>query len=244
MVEVHYIGRLGNNLFQYCFGRILAERLGYKLCAKPILHFPGTYARIEGASCSHPEEHLSDQMIDLNTVLDDKTDRKIVLSGFFQRFEYYKDYQEQIRNVWLNTGAEEEKVGRDDLVVCVRRTDYTVIGWDLPFSYYQEAIERMDFERLYICADDKKDPWLKHFEKYRPILSDRNAMDDFNFISSFDKIICANSTFHWWATFLSNASQIIMPIPARGCWSPCEIYPIVHIDLRIDLPNYQYLTCP
>src|SRR5581483_7553762 len=30
-VEVQYLGRLGNHLFQYAFGRIVAEALGYEL---------------------------------------------------------------------------------------------------------------------------------------------------------------------------------------------------------------------
>jgi hypothetical protein len=32
---------------------------------------------------------------------------------------------------------------------------------------------------------------------------------DFNFIRSFNKIVCGNSTFSWWATFLSEANTII-----------------------------------
>ena len=43
MIDVKYNGGLGNNLFQYCFGRILAERLGYALAAPPIPGFAGTY---------------------------------------------------------------------------------------------------------------------------------------------------------------------------------------------------------
>ena len=31
MVEINFIGRLGNNLFQYAFGRIIAEELNYTL---------------------------------------------------------------------------------------------------------------------------------------------------------------------------------------------------------------------
>lgn len=31
MISVNCAGRLGNNIFQYCFGRILAEELGYTM---------------------------------------------------------------------------------------------------------------------------------------------------------------------------------------------------------------------
>ncbi len=52
MVEVKYIGRLGNNLFQYCFARILAQGLGYKLKAEPIAGFPNTKKEVEGCDYS------------------------------------------------------------------------------------------------------------------------------------------------------------------------------------------------
>ena len=48
MIEVRYQGRLGNHLFQYCFGRILAEKMGYKLKADPIPGFPATSVPVEG----------------------------------------------------------------------------------------------------------------------------------------------------------------------------------------------------
>ena len=42
MVKVRYKARLGNNLFQYCLGRILANELGFVLQADPIPGFPNT----------------------------------------------------------------------------------------------------------------------------------------------------------------------------------------------------------
>ena len=42
MITVKYQGGLGNMLFQYCFGRMLATRLGYKLNASHINGFSST----------------------------------------------------------------------------------------------------------------------------------------------------------------------------------------------------------
>jgi hypothetical protein len=49
MIEVRYKGRLGNNMFQYCLGRILAEGLGFALKADPIPAFPSTAQYVDGA---------------------------------------------------------------------------------------------------------------------------------------------------------------------------------------------------
>ena len=39
---------LGNNLFQYCWAREIAERKGYALFSNPIFGFPTTYTNING----------------------------------------------------------------------------------------------------------------------------------------------------------------------------------------------------
>jgi len=52
MVEVVYLGNLGNNLFQYCFGRILAEKFGYQLKSDPIAGFPHTKEIVQGKNYS------------------------------------------------------------------------------------------------------------------------------------------------------------------------------------------------
>jgi hypothetical protein len=48
MIEVRYKGQLGNNMFQYCLGRILAEELGFALQAGPISGFSNTEEKIGG----------------------------------------------------------------------------------------------------------------------------------------------------------------------------------------------------
>ena len=41
-VEVQYVGRLGNQLAQYCLGRSIATQLGFCLFADPLPGFPNT----------------------------------------------------------------------------------------------------------------------------------------------------------------------------------------------------------
>ena len=56
MISVNYAGRLGNNIFQYCFGRILAEELGYMM-NKNLSEFE--YAKeVNGSNFSSPIEIL------------------------------------------------------------------------------------------------------------------------------------------------------------------------------------------
>ena len=251
MVEVKYRARLGNNLFQYCFGRIIAEGLGYKLKANPIPGFPNTEKQINGKDYSqgypiqviaHDYSHLyrgdyskilswKNKNLNLKSIIDDKSKRKIVLNGYFQRYEYYKPYKNVIRNNWLLMGATaKDRIESDDVVVCIRRGDYVErAGCALPFSYYEEALATVHYKKVFICTDSPNDPFIYLFKrKYNATIHFPDTLDTFKFISSFNTIIISNSSYHWWASFLSNATKICAPSPLAGFWSSPEI------DLRID----------
>ena len=237
MVEVKYKERLGNNLFQYCLGRIISQQLGYRLQAGVIPHFPHTAMRIDGQDySSYPSQTFTGQRIDLKSIFNDKTKRKIVLDGFFQRYEYYEEHKNLIRS-WLAPGVKlVEPINADDILLCVRRTD-CVPDYALPLSYYQEALARASYARVFICTDDVNDWFVRELQKrYNAIIWTRDIMDDFAFCMLFNKIVIANSTFHWWAAFLSQAQEIYFPeIWFRNC---------PDIDLRVsDESRYIYIKC-
>jgi hypothetical protein len=85
MIEVRYKdkGQLGNNMFQYCLGRIPAEELGFALQAGPISGFPNTEEKIEGLSIQEPVQILTGQKIDWDEIRADRSHRRIVLDWLF-----------------------------------------------------------------------------------------------------------------------------------------------------------------
>ena len=78
MVTVNFKGRLGNNMFQYCLGRILAEALGYKLNSPVIEGFVGTYDKIDRIMPSNYSIHLEGHVVDLNAVINHPDKPQIV----------------------------------------------------------------------------------------------------------------------------------------------------------------------
>lgn len=248
MVEVKYVGRLGNNLFQYCFGRILAESLGYKLKADPIPGFPNTGAHVDGHDYSgYPTQILIGQKVDLNSILKDGSKRKIVLNdGFFQRYEYYKPYKKLIKDDWLRiNSASIECPKPDDIVLHIRRGEYVKFDIALPFSYYENCLKTVKHDRVYICTDDPTDPFIVLFKKYKAIIyhNGSDILKDFVFMKSFNKIILSAATFGWWAAFLSNAKEIYFPIPLRGYWNDSEATE-GGLDLKVDDESrYIYIRC-
>ena len=123
MVEVLYPCRLGNNLAQYCIGRILAEGLGFNLQASEIPGFPNVQPlRIGVSQTLGPPHVIEGHRIDLDGILADRTPRRIIMNGFFQRYEYYQPYKNRIRDSWLVSGAY-ERSAPDDLTIHVRAGD-------------------------------------------------------------------------------------------------------------------------
>lgn len=221
MIEVRYKARLGNNLFQYALGRILAEELGFALRADMIAGFPNTGQEVLGAAHDSPTQVLSGNRVDLAALLSDRSARRIVLDGWFQRIEYFRPWRERIRR-WLEIAPRvvvpEE---RPELVVHVRRTDYVANGWALPFAYFEEALKRCQpvGGGIWIATDDPKDPFLRRFGRWKPKILTSPALDQFAVMMQAKKLILSQSTFCWWPAFLGNAGVIIAPRPSHGVWS-------------------------
>jgi len=113
----------------------------------------------------------------------------------------------------------------------------------LPLSYYENAIQSVEYDKLHICTDRPNDPMVKYIKnKYNATIRALGVIDNLNFIKKFNNIIISNSTFLWWAAFLSNAEVIVFPRPENGFWSRNE--PISkNIDLGVHEDRYKYLNC-
>lgn len=222
MVEVRYKARFGNNLFQYCLGRILAEELGFALQADPIPGFPNTAQRVTGATHVGPEQILSGQCIPLEGILADRSPRRIQMHGWFQRHEYFRPHQARIREWLAFDPAIRQPEEVPDVVVHVRRTDYVPLGWALPFSYYDEALTRIMPQggRILIMTDDRKDPFFRKFARWKPRFSTGTAMEDLLAMTRAPRLVMSQSTFSWWPTFLGDKLEVACPLPSFGAWSP------------------------
>ena len=242
MLEVIYDGNLGNNLFQYCFGRILAEKLGYRLKAKPLKGFPRTRDLVAGkdhADC--PTLVLRGQKVDLSFLEESDPKYHLLATGYFQRFEYYAQHRTQILRWLTSDHVVDDTVDDDDLVVGVRRGRDYIPRHGLPLSYYETAIGRFKYKRLFICSDSVSDPFVRYLAtKYQATIRPAGALDNLAFIRRFKNIVISNSTFLWWAAYLSEARTIIFPRPQNGFWSAAE--PLnKNIDLEVPDARYRYL---
>lgn len=255
MVRVIYDGNLGNWLFQYCFGRILAERLGYKLDAPPVPGMSCTYETVPGADYSHLEPTvLRGQNPDLSFLENPGDKRFLLLTGYFQRAEYYLPWREEIKR-WLTIDdVPAANATPRSAVVSMRRGRDYIPAYGLPLSYYDDAMTMLDYDEVYLCTNEPDDPFVKRFSrKYSAIVRPGSfqgakvspnylsrALDNLGFIAQFDQIVMSNSSFAWWGAFLSNAHLVIGPRPARGMWAAGD--PISR-GINLEVPGFRFIDC-
>lgn len=273
-VDVVFSGRLGNNLFQYVLGRIIAEHYGLEMncstlyqeqltfggkaldvgpyASLPSLsqYFPNAPLYIPGLRVRYPVEDYTvrqnspwnGQKLDLQKLLKDPKPRHFRLAGFFQRFEYFEPHQARIRQ-WLAQVPPTLpwRVSDRDVVLNIRRGfDYWLLNWTLPMSYYRAALSRFrNIGTVYVCGTGIDDGVRAALVEYDPVYYEASPIEHFAFMRCFDRIVISNSTFAWWAAFLSNAHEIIGPRSTGG--DPLGCSGSADIDLTLEEARYQEL---
>lgn len=129
---------------------------------------------------------------------------------FLQDPAYFDEYRDEIRTLF-NSDASEPL---DMVAIHVRRGDYV----NNPFyvdlmntDYYERAMLEFPDSDFLIFSDDVE--WCKR----QPIFADcefsegKTETEDMSLMASCKGIIMANSSFSWWASYLSNA-KIVAPL--------------------------------
>lgn len=230
MISVKYLGRTGNQLFQYAMARILSEKTGMSMSCPPIQGFD-IQTSVPGINARGSLLTLKRHIIDVSAAT--RHTGPIHLEGYFQRSSYYLPYREKIINEWIDV-SEEIKIlfnqfikneslvlpSESDLCVHIRLGDYHSHGYTITLDHYMKMICSFKYDRLWIFTDSPDDKFINHFAHMQPfVIMSNNHILDWYYFSKFQKMIISQSSYSWWAAFFSNANRVVYPITSdSGAW--------------------------
>ncbi|MEJ2880816.1 alpha-1,2-fucosyltransferase [Pedobacter sp. GR22-6] len=242
MIGVKFIGRLGNQIFQYAFYQYLKTNntdksiffvnphhgyltkyfnLGasqnFRLSSKIYSIFARSMPKLFKFNEIYIESIQVPKIIEVR--------ESTIYKGFFQTDFYVKriigglnisikkEFTDQFERDFGETFRKNKTI-----VIHIRRTDYLSYGKrdiSLPIEYFQrrlEALGNTDDHLIYFVSDDIE--YVKsHFKlKSNYVYSNNNEITDFQIIMNADIAIISNSSFAWWAAYLSKKdNQVYAP---------------------------------
>ena len=241
MVISELIGGLGNQMFQYALGRIIADNKNYNHVTNNIESLSQYFTTISNITdkitttdntiiAGYGSSTNFIQHVDIQSLLDHNGG--IYLKGFFQKHYLYSKYRSKLQELFKFT-YDKSKPGDNDIVVHIRLGDYVQLNHYLSPSVYLDIINKLEYDNCIIITDDPNNEFIKSFLSLRNChIMCNSTFDDFAFINNAKRAIISQSTFSWWATFLGNQDQVYVPLHTSHNGYPWKLNPgIDDIDL-------------
>lgn len=231
-------GRLGNQLFQIAAGYNYSRKFD-----KELIIYECPYQLSRGYyqdNCGTPYknsifENLKFSNIEFNTI--NLTEENIHnfyagdvstdgLVGYFQSLDYFKEVSDDYKKLLVLPELSKDLVA--DVAFHIRRGDYM----DIPNAssicnteYFNKCFERFTNLNVNIFTDSPNHV-ITEFENIPfTIIQTGSTIKDLTLISMHDNVVCSNSSFSWWGSFLGSPKKEIIVPPRWMVDSECsEIY--------------------
>jgi len=217
-------GRLGNNLFM--IAHAYAKGLDYNkqvVIYKPHVQYHGNdysqniFKKLEFTDVLEDSKNLN--------LAVPSDDQPTFYYGYYQSERYFERYSENIKNLF---GPPAEFINRikqelpfifegDVTVINVRRGDYLHYPNYHPVittEYIHKALEHIKNTRVYLIASDDLD-WCKeniHLPNMHFLLG-YTSEEQLWILSMCNNFVISNSSFSWWAAYLSRYRNKIVVAP-------------------------------
>ena len=231
MIVVKLQGGLGNQLFQWAYGKSLSLKLDQPLYLDlsflnsfipgitkreyELYYFDKIQDQIIQSLSEYRLDNFRYQKITDNSNLYNNTHINYYLDGYFQNEKYFIEFQDLIKNqlqikehyLYTISDIAKQITECNSLSLHVRRTDYLLHDYHLPkgTQYYYAALEQIkSYDKIFIFSDDIE--WCKANIKYHNSVFIENLtnIQDLYLMSLCKNNIIANSSFSWWAAWLNN----------------------------------------
>jgi Glycosyl transferase family 11 len=151
---------------------------------------------------------------------------ELVLRGYFHGIKHFQDFEQQVKKtleldpkLLAQVKQKYQIEGQSSCAIHVRRGDYINNPHGLKVladRYYQAAISLLPHNTVLVVCSDDVDCCRQLFQGSNFKFSrEVSVLDDFYLMAACDRQIIANSTFSWWASYLS---PTIIPAIAPRQW--------------------------
>jgi len=256
MITTRIFGGLGNNMFQYAIGRIVADSKNYNLAVdgleKISRYFPNVVTINDRLSITKDILHVGyesvnkhTQNIDIDAILNHNGG--IEFKGFFQNYNLYKNYKALLNTIFYYDDSHHFKPGANDIAIHVRLGDYVSLGWSLQAKTYIDILEsyNISYDNCYIVTDDIYNPVIAEIAKNidRCILSSRTHIEDMTLLRTAKRVILSQSSFSWWSTMLGDHDAIYAPLHVASNGFPWKLLP-TNDDIDLIPDEMKFIKVP
>lgn len=211
---------LGNHMFQYCICRLISEKNGYQFYIPYGQYlakcFPNlSFGKKDGEIQNFYNEENNQKYNPLIFNVLDFTN----LNGYFQTDNYFKNEESKIKE-WFSLKLDNKT---NDILnkypvnefcyIHIRGGDYKIAGHSLlPKEYYEKAIEQIKNKInniSFVIVTDDVELSKFYFPNINVISND--VVTDFKILYFSKYTIISNSSFSWWAAWLSDKKITLAP---------------------------------
>jgi hypothetical protein len=244
MIITKLQGGLGNQLFQWAFGKHLSnlynlplyidtnfykqDILGVTKRNYSLNKFPKISVELIENLKQNGKQFIQVNEPNSFTKLDYNQTYNYYLNGYFQSYKYFLESSDLIRTELLPSNdilkklKETPFLDKNIISLHIRRTDYVTSNGYHPvqsIEYYESAINLIgDYDYIFVFSDDIQ--WCKDNLKFDNMIfmTGFDDVEDLWLMSLCKNNIIANSSFSWWGAWLNNNTdkKVIAPIKWFG----------------------------
>jgi hypothetical protein len=223
VIFVQYTARLGNNLFQWAFGRVLSKLSGVPMSALPIPLFPGTYGEVRMPPGKIDFVLPRDSYFaNLDEWVEKSKRGNVLVQGYPHNISFFEPHRDWLIGELTPRQGDYTQAGGNDIVLHVRWGDYFRPGNDRYFGYpakaYECLLSSLEYDRCLIVTDTSGNELAENLVTHlRGQLVAKGVDHDYRTLYHAPRLIISPSTFSWWAAWSGRAAEVYQPYE-MGFW--------------------------
>lgn len=137
------------------------------------------------------------------------------LNGYFQSLKYFEDYQEEFKNMLTLPKVDDSFMKEKNVAFHIRRGDYLNypdIHYVCDTKYFDKCFEMFKDYQINVFTDSPEYVLNEFKHQDFNLIQTSSELNDLTLMSIHDNVVCSNSTFSWWGSFLGrDKEKVIVP---------------------------------